>query len=280
MRTRMTRLLIAALVIAAAFVGWRDTATVRLLEADVPAPGLARDVTVLHVSDLHAARFGKGQTQIARLLEGQLFDAVVLNGDNVPYRQDDPEPALELLSVLQEHAPMVFVTRGNHDTDDVMAALEARGAIRVSPGDDAVPFAHDAGVVVAASALDGRGIPDGSAAVLALLHYPMTADLIAAQPLPQQATRLFLFGHTHGGQIRLPLLGALWVPSLLGPNGFTNSRHAWDNFFPELRGRTLTGMAESGGAYTHTSAGLGTQGVRLRFLCPAEMTVITLRAGS
>ena len=278
MRTRITRLLIVALVIAAGYIGWRDTTSVRLLAVEIPVAALSRDVTVLHVSDLHGARFGTGQADIARLLEGRSFDAIVLNGDHIPSFEADPAPALELLAVARRHAPVVFVTRGNHDTIGVIEDLVAQGATSLPTAGTAVRFATDAGTVVAAPAIDATGVPDDAAVVLAVGHYPMTGEAMLGQHLPDAAARVFLFGHAHGGQIRLPLIGALWAPAPLTLEGFATSRHAGDAFFPELRGRTLAGLTSADGVHVHTSAGLGTHAVGLRFLCPAEMTVITLRA--
>jgi hypothetical protein len=280
MRKRIKHALVAALIVIPGLVAWHDTTTATLRHAEVPVSGLGRDVTILHVSDLHGATFGTGQADIARLLEDRSFDAVVMNGDHIPRFESDPAPALELLAVLQEHAPVVFVTRGNHDTTAVIQLLVDRGAVFLAPGDDAVRFARDAGLVVAIPALQPGHTPSDAAAVLAVGHFPMSDAAIAAQPLPATATGVYLFGHTHGGQVRLPLVGAIWAPGPVDAIGAAGPRHEEGNFFPELRGRTLSGLSRVGDVYTHTSAGLGTQSVRLRFLCPAEMTAITLKAVS
>lgn len=272
MRTRLFHAILLASVLLAAVIGWRDTMTVILTSAEVPVPGLARPVTVLHASDLHGATFGEGQHRIAALLEGSHFDAAVINGDHIPSADAEFTPALDLLEVLQEHADVVFVTRGNHDTSAVIEALAAHGAISIESGDAPVPFATDAGTLLATSPETSGSLPTGTALALALGHYPLTDEAIA----PQAATTLHLFGHSHGGQIRLPFVGALWAPGQVGVSGQRPRRTAVSNFFPELRGRTIAGLKGGDGVFQHISRGLGTQGIRLRLFAPAEMTAITL----
>ena len=70
---------------------------------------------------------------------------------------------------------------------------------------------------------------------------------------------LYLCGHTHGGQIRLPNRGPL----------FTHSSA------PRF---TSHGKWEHAGMIGYTSCGIGSSGIPLRFNCPPEITVITLHS--
>jgi predicted MPP superfamily phosphohydrolase len=73
---------------------------------------------------------------------------------------------------------------------------------------------------------------------------------------------LVVAGHTHGGQVRLPLVGAL----------VTNSN---------LPRRVVSGLIRMGGAFVHVSPGLGTSKYApFRFLCPPEATLLELRTAS
>ena len=279
MRRKPIILLLLVTGIAVASVSaWLDTTTVRIREVEVSAPTLSRDVTILHVSDLHGVRFGSRQAGIAAVLGDADFDAVVINGDHVAGFDTPLEPALELLAVLQDRAPVVIVSKGNHDTDDVIDTLALHGAGPLRREDPEVLIAADAGRIVAVSP-DRVGAVDGADAVIAVSHFPLTDDALMPGPGDPAATLLYLFGHTHGGQVRLPIIGALWAPGPTDADGMTVSRDDETNFFPEMRGRVLRGLSASDDRYVHVSAGLGTQGIRLRLLCPAEMTVITLRAG-
>ena len=67
-----------------------------------------------------------------------------------------------------------------------------------------------------------------------------------------------LAGHTHGGQIQLPWIGALIVPSKYGT-------------------KYASGFFEDGGRKLFVTRGTGTSIIKARFLCPPEIAVITIR---
>ncbi|HEY3213215.1 MAG TPA: metallophosphoesterase [Actinomycetota bacterium] len=89
---------------------------------------------------------------------------------------------------------------------------------------------------------------------IAVMHSPDSAPEIAACGYP-----FVVAGHTHGGQVRLPLVGAL----------VTNSH---------LPRRLVSGLIRMGGSFVHVSPGLGTSKYApFRFLCPPEATLLELR---
>jgi predicted MPP superfamily phosphohydrolase len=91
---------------------------------------------------------------------------------------------------------------------------------------------------------------------IAVMHSPDSAPEIAACGYP-----FVVAGHTHGGQVRLPLVGAL----------VTNSH---------LPRRLVSGLIRMGESFVHISPGLGTSRYApFRFLCPPEATLLELRRG-
>src|SRR5690606_28729056 len=84
--------------------------------------------------------------------------------------------------------------------------------------------------------------------------------------MPQAVTHdidLYLCGHTHGGQVRLPLIGPLVTSSKLGR-------------------RYVMGLYREGRTHLYVSRGVGFEGLgapRVRFLCPPEITLIRLAPG-
>ncbi len=88
---------------------------------------------------------------------------------------------------------------------------------------------------------------------LALAHSPDIFPATAALGWP-----LLLAGHTQGGQVRLPFIGALTTDTVLGR-------------------RFAAGMFERSGCRLYISRGIGTSRVPLRFLSPPEVTLLTLR---
>ena len=97
-----------------------------------------------------------------------------------------------------------------------------------------------------------KGIPPAEPVIL-MAHEPDWADHVARSSVDLQ-----LSGHSHGGQVRLPLLGAPWVPVLA-------RKYPW-------------GLRRIGPLTLYTNAGIGTILVPVRLNCPPEVTLITLRA--
>jgi predicted MPP superfamily phosphohydrolase len=99
-----------------------------------------------------------------------------------------------------------------------------------------------------------KGIPPNEPVVL-LLHEPDAADHVAKYPVDLQ-----LSGHSHGGQVRLPFVGAPFLPDLA-------RKYPW-------------GLRRIGRLTLYTNIGLGTIRVPVRFHCPPEITLFTLRAAT
>jgi predicted MPP superfamily phosphohydrolase len=198
-------------------------------------------------------------------------DLIALTGDfvSVPMVGDESkgafaaEPCARLLR--QMTAPHgLWAVMGNHDDatdpEHVTRALQAQN-IQVLPN-QSKPIEQDgarfwlAGVNDVMSGTADlsktlRGVPFSEAVIL-LAHEPDFADEASKFPIDLQ-----LSGHSHGGQVRIPLLPPLYLP--------------------ELAKKYIWGTYRVGPLTLHTSAGLGTVGVPVRLNCPPEITLLTLR---
>jgi len=96
-----------------------------------------------------------------------------------------------------------------------------------------------------------ENVPKEEATIL-LAHEPDYADYVARHPVDLQ-----LSGHSHGGQVRLPFLPPLYLPSLAR--------------------KYVSGLYQVGALTLYTNPGLGTVGVPIRWNCPPEITLLTLR---
>jgi len=97
-----------------------------------------------------------------------------------------------------------------------------------------------------------RGVPADMPRVV-LSHNPDAAEMNDAR----HRIDLMLSGHTHGGQVRLPVIGAPWRPSKYGS-------------------RYLGGKCRGPQCPVIVSRGIGLAGIPLRFRVPPELCVITL----
>ena len=197
-------------------------------------------------------------------------DLVVLTGDYVTTSVRHPKlaarhaaPCAEILSDLR--APIgVFGVLGNHDQCDpefVTHALETRGitvvrnyALSVELSGVRVWIAGVDDVLERKARLDQtlRPIPPDELTIL-LAHEPDFADEVRKFPVDLQIS-----GHSHGGQIRLPLLG---MP-----------------YLPPLARKYPLGYRRLGSLGLYTNRGLGTTFLPMRFDAPPEVTLITLRS--
>jgi uncharacterized protein len=101
-----------------------------------------------------------------------------------------------------------------------------------------------------------RNVPNEP--VILMCHAPDYADDLLEHPAGQ-AVDLMVSGHTHGGQVRLPLVGALSLPT--------------------LGEKYVEGWFRLGEMQLYVNRGLGTVGVPFRLNCPPEITLMTLRRG-
>ena len=233
---------------------------------------------IVQLSDIHLDEFTEpfllrhAIEQINRLQP----DAVLLTGDFVSYelspRKFSERSAWQCAEMLSElKCPERYAILGNHDHwlsgTEVTRALRASG-INVLINSH-VPFERN-GDRIWLSGLDDPlcGRPDLDKAIpptirdiegqplILMCHEPDYADGLLLQPAGK-SIRLMLSGHTHGGQVRLPFVGALELP----PGGR----------------KYVEGLFQLGSMQLYVNRGIGTIGVPFRFACPPEITVITLR---
>ncbi len=110
-----------------------------------------------------------------------------------------------------------------------------------------------------------QGIPEGLCTLL-LMHSP---DGVAEAVV--YGVDLVLSGHTHGGQVRFPFVGAPYTHSYLG-------RRMSSGLYAGRGLRRVVGI-RPGRTQLYVSRGIGISGLALRFMTRPEVTVITLQRG-
>jgi len=251
---------------------------------DLPLRGLPAGLVgtkVIHLTDLHLgwytpASFLEQVMEQANALEA---DLILLTGDYVHGAPDFVAPVCELMARMRGRAGVVGVM-GNHDhwvgSDVSRAGLRGAGIRLLENGhlwfgqgglSETRPAAG--GLCVGGLEDPWEGQPDLARALagvpeqdprLVLCHNP---DFVESASARADATRvdLMLCDHTHGGQVKLPLLGTPIVPSRYGA-------------------RYARGMVKGPAFPVHVSAGVGTTILPVRLGVPPEMTLFTLkRAG-
>ncbi len=239
---------------------------VQLRSHDIPIaclPGEADGLRIAHISDLHLRSLDGPALEAQTLLLKLDYDLLVCTGDIACAGQSGDEAAdlcRRFFEPLAERSRCLAVL-GNHDPEalahqtglPVTFLCDEALSIRVNRSTLAVAGVSQTGgrPGMPDRAMDGVG-PDEVAVLLA--HYPSTVYRIR-----DPRVRVVLAGHTHGGQIRLPLVGCFWAQDQI-PLGLVRGLHM-------VQGRCL-----------NVSAGLGVSTpFRFRFLCPPELSLLTLR---
>ena len=241
-------------------------------------PAAFEGFKILHLSDLHIDGT-PGLTEALLPLLGSLRpDVCLMTGD---YRFEDHgscEPVYPLMRRILSsiRAPFgIFGILGNHDVSEIAFALENMGvrmlvneSVAIESGSDTLwltgvddPFDYQCDDLKQARA----GIPPDSFEVL-LAHAPEIYEEAA-----QAGVSLYLTGHTHGGQIRIPGLGAIRQNANC-PRAYTfgHWRHS---------ARSGCNKPECKQPYSmqgYTSSGIGCSSLPIRFSCPPEIAMIEL----
>ncbi len=254
------------------FLGLRhivaEPVTIRLQRLPEPFNGFR----IAQISDIHFGPYmgREGLERALRLAQSFQPDLLALTGDFVshPFLHSNglhgarnAQPCADVLAQVQ-HIPTVAVL-GNHDHWNsarvVAGALSERGIKMLRNGsfpieretariwiggiDDALAGAADLQKTL-------RGVPPSETTIL-LAHEPDFADHAARFPIDLQ-----LSGHSHGGQVRLPGVGALVLPRMAEK-------------YPQ-------GLNQVGSLQLYTNRGLGVVSPPVRFNCPPEVTLVTL----
>ncbi len=246
----------ALLVAAGVYAGGLEPGLLGVSAHTVELPHLQRPIRLLHWTDLHGRNLSRMRWN------APAPDLIAFTGDLATAGRDLPrtEATLARMDAIWPAAAARFAVLGNHDRRTgraaVIARLEAHGytvlanrgelwrGVWIAGTDD-----PHRGRPNLAAALDGA--PQGAPTLL-LTHSPeLFPQAVAA------GVDLALAGHTHGGQVRLPGIGALLTASRLGR-------------------RYVMGEYREGRTLLFVSRGLGTVHLPLRLFCPPEIAVFDL----
>ncbi len=247
----------------------------------LPAESLA-SLTLLHVSDLHFVASDPGKAHLLASLPAA--DVTVVTGDMLG-EPEAVEAVAAALRPIRGTAASYFVLGSNDyfaprplsylayfrkrrrrrrvipgGARELVSLLEADGWIHLRNRGESI---HVSGVRLEVVGLDDPHIErhDLRAAVRAEPRAFGLAVVHSPDPVPELAALgydLVVCGHTHGGQVRMPLVGAL----------VTNST---------IPTRLCMGLSRLGGTLLHVSPGLGTSKFApFRFLCRPEATLLEL----
>jgi predicted MPP superfamily phosphohydrolase len=245
-------------------VGW-ERHHLELTEATLPVSGLPDALDGLRIgflTDVHHSLMVPAEDVVraVKMTNEARPDLIVLGGDYVTWGDRTyVQPVAELLAPLR--APFgVYAILGNHDDDRDMPAALARNGFtvlkdqrtRASIKGEALELAGIRFWTRRASDI-ARVLRHARDTVLLLAHDPRRLTEAATLHVPA-----VLSGHTHGGQVVLPGIGAI----------------------ARRECPVIAGNGSRNGTNIFVSRGVGTVYVPIRINCPPEVAIVTLRRES
>lgn len=228
--------------------------------------------TIVQISDLHNARFGKEQARLLKAVAEQEPDIIAVTGDLVDSSHTDLNIAMEFMKQAVEIAPVYYVT-GNHEGwlgatyGELEKCLEEAGVFVLNntmysgqfEGMDLnIAGVHDPDMpgnnIVLAKQVIPELTADAEGYTILLSHRPELFDTYAESNI-----NLVLSGHYHGGQFRIPFIGGVIAPGA--------------GLFPEYTEGTFT----KSGTTMVVSRGLGNSVIPVRINNRPEVVVVRLQ---
>lgn len=236
---------------------------IEISEHVVPVRGLVRTIEILHLTDVHLRGRDAWVERLASLVSAQRPDLIALTGDVVT-RGWQADAVDHFLGALPDAPLGKWAVMGNWEywggapREVWEPVLNKHG---VSLLNNRVVQLGDFDLVGTDDLLAGDPDLDGVFATvrkdhpaLLLTHSPGIFPLLAKPPV-----RLVLAGHTHGGQVRIPVLGPFFLPRGSGA-------YPW-------------GWYEMEGVHLFVSRGLGWSVAPVRWRCPPEIARVRMVPG-
>ncbi|WP_339216450.1 metallophosphoesterase [Ornithinibacillus sp. FSL M8-0202] len=224
-------------------------------------------VSILQITDLHNKVYPDQYEKLIMTVKHANADMIVLTGDFISRNTDDFTNVYVFMEKIKRAHPHVFFVTGNHELANenvgrFLSGVRDRGITILD--NQNITFTKDNTVInvvgVDNASTDHEnlsqafaGIKDNQYTIL-LSHSPSIVD-----KYNRIQADLILSGHTHGGQIRLPIIGAV-----VGPER---------SLFP----RWEKGIFDLGqGQFLYVDSGLGTSGYPVRFLNQSQISLIEI----
>jgi len=263
-RRRLAWALVVTVCAAAAVAAevYREVHTTRLVTETTVTDKLAGELRIMQLSDIHMR---DDPAQLASIVT-QVRDAgphlIVIAGDTLNTRNETLDPLKELFSRLSELGIPMYAVLGNHDhwSKDLpqLVELYTRHGIKLIDNEHEV-ITGEFGSFTLVGAGDAytdhahldqalKGAPGG-------FRFLLTHSPEILPQLEKADIDYAVCGHTHGGQVAMPFIGAIHVPG--------------QGLFPKYsRGRYQVGKAA-----LYIDSGVGVTGMDLRFLVQSQIVL-------
>ncbi|GGM18928.1 phosphoesterase [Paraliobacillus quinghaiensis] len=269
MRTGFILFTILATVISTLVKIFYDTKLFKVERVKVDTSKIPKgsSFTILQLSDIHNNVFGYQNEMLIRKVKQLNASIIVITGDLIDRKTSDFSQMFHLVEELVAMNKHVYFVSGNHEwgnpkAEEFFTGLKERKVTMLDNTNKKIQLSdvtfNLAGVADFTTAHDHlpealNGIDETAYTVL-LSHAPDIIGTFHEKPID-----LTLCGHTHGGQIRFPIVGSVVA-----------------------RGHSFTGLdkglyPQQDGKYIYVDSGIGTTGLPFRFLNQSQCSLITVK---
>ena len=241
----------------------REVNTTRLVTETTTTDKLTGELRIMQLSDIHMRDNPAQLSSIVTQVRDAQPHLIVIAGDTLNTHNDTLEPLDELFTQLAGLGIPMYAVLGNHDhwSKELPQLIElyARYGVRLIDNTHEV-VSGEFGTLTLLGA--GDAYTDHAHLDQALQGAPAEGFRFllthAPEILPQLETAdvdYAVCGHTHGGQVAMPFIGALYVPG--------------QGFFP----KHSRGRYQAGKATLYIDSGIGTSGMKVRFLVQSQIVL-------
>lgn len=225
-------------------------------------------IKIVQLSDFHSLWFGGRERKVLKMLEELNPDFVFITGDfidlmtKVMTNKDLSSVRTFWQKLGQNYKNRIFGVLGNHDTEIVKNYLKESGIMILDNENKKLPLDNEFIYLIGVDdPFTGRddlskameGIEENIPKIF-LAHAPEIIEGAVKEKID-----LVLVGHTHGGQVNIPVLGRLIQP------------------LSEYGRKYISGLFKINSTYLYVNRGIGTSLFPFRFNCPPEITLIELK---
>lgn len=254
------------------FLWYFSTFTVTVSHTEIKSDKINGNLKIVQITDLHGAEFSRRNESLIKQIEKESPDLVFATGDM--YTNSDQkgrDTAEQLLVTLAEKFPVYYVT-GEHDNDDDFHLFLKNNGVRVLNyksetvkirDDEIVIYGIDNVYYSPTFDLFNEFSPDYNKYNILLAH------INNAYAFKGFGADLTICGDTHGGQIRLPFVGAVYMDGIWFPEWSDKKQIAY-----------VKGLYSLGENKLFVSGGLGSRPYPIRLFNRPEISVITLKSST
>jgi predicted MPP superfamily phosphohydrolase len=265
-KTIILSVIAVLLILLIVWIIWSNV-SIKVTHYTITSPKLPNNFDgfrIVQISDLHNTSFGKDNKRLLDTIRKASPDIIVITGDLIDFYHPNIEVSIAFIEDALNIAPCFYVN-GNHEfrlTNEYPSFRNQLQQLGVTVLEDNSILYEIGGESICIAGLSDYAFV--STEFINATFQEQTYNILLShrpdhyEAYKQSIADLVLCGHTHGGQIRLPLIGAVKAPG--------------QSLFPEYD----VGMFQLNDTTMIISQGLGNSSIPIRFNCQPEVVVIEL----